>query len=282
MKRSVGVVVLVSLGFAIVVAAAGAKTTKTPSTTIPKGAKYVALGSSYAAGSGIPQQLDKCGHSTVNYPRLVAAKLGLTLTDASCGGAVTANILDTPQGDNPPQIDAVTPDTRLVTVTVGGNDVGFVTTAFACGNPEAECTRDPAELDQQFAALDRQFDAIYAAIRAKAPKAKIVISTYPRIVTSTPCEALSFSATEEKLFGALAQRLEDVTVAAAKRNQVLVADPYKTGAGHGPCAAADQAWITGATAIGTNSTIFHPTAAGHVASAALIEKSLAGNPKQGR
>jgi hypothetical protein len=50
----------------------------------------------------------------------------LSLTDVSCGNATTDNILTTPQKDHPPQIDAVTPDTKLVTITIGGNDVGYV------------------------------------------------------------------------------------------------------------------------------------------------------------
>lgn len=172
MKRTVSMLALVAVAVLTMTAVAGAKGTTT--TTIPKGSKYVALGSSYAAGSGIPQQLGgTCGRSDHNYAHLLATKLRLQLTEASCGGAVTANLLDTAQGDNPIQIDSVTPDTKLVTLTVGGNDVGFVTTAFGCSNPDAECTRDAAELDQQFATLDQQFGAIYAAIRAKAPKAKI-------------------------------------------------------------------------------------------------------------
>ena len=98
------------------------------------GAKYVALGSSYAAGPGIPTQSGGvCTRSSHNYPNLVAAKLKLSLVDVSCSGATTANVLTTSQGTNPPQIDAVTSDTSLVTFTVGGNDIGYTATAFSCG-----------------------------------------------------------------------------------------------------------------------------------------------------
>src|SRR5262250_1331586 len=84
-----------------------------------KGARYVALGSSFAAGPGIETQLGSCSRSDHNYAHLVAAALELELTDVSCGGATTANILDTPQGGATPQLAAVGADTALVTVTIG-------------------------------------------------------------------------------------------------------------------------------------------------------------------
>jgi lysophospholipase L1-like esterase len=117
----------------------------TGSSTLSPGARYVAIGSSYAAGFGIrPLEPGSgaCGRSEVDYPHLVAAKLRLQLDDVSCGGAVTANALDTPQGSTRPQIDAVTPQTRLVTLTIGGNDVNYVGTAIPPG-PMRRSRRSP-------------------------------------------------------------------------------------------------------------------------------------------
>src|SRR3982751_238342 len=94
---------------------------------IPQGATYVALGSSFAAGPGIAAQAadspGRCGQSAENYARQVARALKLKLVDRSCGGATTADILGTGPLGLPPQIDGLTADTALVTVTVGGNDV---------------------------------------------------------------------------------------------------------------------------------------------------------------
>ncbi|WP_433755613.1 GDSL-type esterase/lipase family protein [Nocardia sp. CA-135398] len=101
----------------------------------------MALGSSYASGPGLPDIVDtSCSRSAHNYPHQVATATGLDLVDVSCGGATTANILDTPQHTPdgavvPVQIDAVTDDTRLVTITIGGNDlnlVGSMTGASVC------------------------------------------------------------------------------------------------------------------------------------------------------
>jgi len=93
--------------------------------------EYVALGDSYASGPVIaPQLADPAGclRSGRDYPHLVAQAIGLQLTDATCGGATTTDMTG-PQtiadGLVGPQIDAVQPHTALVTLTVGGDDLGF-------------------------------------------------------------------------------------------------------------------------------------------------------------
>lgn len=134
-----------------------------PATALAPGAKYVALGSSFAAGPGVAAQLGSCGRSDHNYSHLVATALGLALTDVSCNGATIPNIVNTPQRDAAPQIDAVTSDTALVTVTIGGNDIRFTSSTFACaGKAAAEnCT---ANLDQ--AAIKEAVDQLPAWLGA--------------------------------------------------------------------------------------------------------------------
>ena len=139
MKTPRSLVVLSLAGIAALAAAcsSGASSSTTTSATVSHhfaaGAKYVALGSSYAAGPGIPTQSGGvCTRSSHNYANLVAAKLKLSLVDVSCSGATTANVLTTSQGTNS-QIDAVTSDTSLVTFTVGGNDIGYTATSLSCG-----------------------------------------------------------------------------------------------------------------------------------------------------
>lgn len=101
------------------------------SATVAPGSHYVAMRSSCAAGFGIQPRVPgagQCGRSELDYPHLVAAKLHLELDDVSCGGAVTANALNTSQGSAAPQIDALTSRTPLVTMTIGGNDVKYIGT----------------------------------------------------------------------------------------------------------------------------------------------------------
>ena len=102
--------------------------------------RYAALGDSFTAGPLVPLQGGHppgCLRSDHNYPHLVAAAAGMALADVSCSGARTDHLFG-PQavlgGPNPPQLDAVGPGTGVVTVGIGGNDIGFaeiVTTCFA-------------------------------------------------------------------------------------------------------------------------------------------------------
>src|SRR5215467_15609307 len=96
------------------------------------GPSYVALGDSYTSGPLIPHQTGNpagCLRSTHNYPSLVAAALGaVSFTDASCAGATTADMTAQQAvagGVNPPEVNTVSAGTTLVTLGVGGNDVGF-------------------------------------------------------------------------------------------------------------------------------------------------------------
>jgi lysophospholipase L1-like esterase len=247
---------------------------------LPAGSRYVAIGSSYAAGFGIRPLAPgsgSCGRSEIDYPHLVAVKLHLQLDDVSCGGAVTANALDTPQGSAPPQIDAVSPQTRLVTLTIGGNDVNYIGTAFACGQTNSTCTStaDPAQIDAAFRALPHSLTELIQAIRTKAPSAAVVLVTYPRLVPPSACPALHYSTAAARLVGSMGQRLEQVFVTVAKADHVRVADPYVLGAAHGPCANGTNKWVAGLLA--TNGFAYHPTAAGHQEMARLVEQALSGS-----
>src|SRR4051794_34201979 len=73
------------------------------------GSSYVAMGGSSAAGRGVPPVQSStgaaaCSRSGNNYPSIVARDLGADLTDASCSGATTANVLTDTQNGRPPQI----------------------------------------------------------------------------------------------------------------------------------------------------------------------------------
>src|SRR4029453_15989281 len=89
---------------------------------------YVALGDSYSAASGVlppdPEARPWCLRSTSNYPHLIAAATGAELTDVTCGAADPSDYFPPQYQDVPPQLDAVTADADLVTMTIGGNDSG--------------------------------------------------------------------------------------------------------------------------------------------------------------
>lgn len=175
------------------------------------GLNYVALGDSYSAGYALEpitgQPVPGCGQAAANYPHQVAAALGLNLTDVTCSGAVTANIIDTPQvtpaGTAPVQSDALSASTDIVTVTIGGNDLGFATIAETCAadsalGPTILTTADPDPVancksvyypnggtDSLAAKIQNTvapaISNTLADIRAKAPNAKIFVVGYPAL-----------------------------------------------------------------------------------------------------
>ena len=246
-----------------------------------QGAKYVALGSSFAAGPGVAAQLGTCGRSDHNYSNLVADALGLTLTDVSCNGATTANILNTPQGDSAPQIDAVSRDTALVTVTIGGNDIRYTSSTFACAGkaPADHCTAnlDQAAISEAVNQLPAELGAMLDAVKAKAPQATIVLVAYPRVFpkNAIDCGELDLSSNDTVYLAALGQRLEEAFVSATSSRRILIADAYVRAEGHGPCATSER-WVNGANVADTGIR-FHPTAEGHIEMARLVLAALGRN-----
>ena len=270
---------VLTLGGAIFTASA-ALSQNAPGAALLPGAKYVALGSSFAAGPGVPEQLGACGRSSANYPHLVADALNLTLTDVTCSGATTDHILNTPQAESPLQIEAVTSDTALVTVTIGGNDITFTSSTFACAGKAASerCTAnlDQAMINGALEQLPNKLGATLDAIKARAPQATIVLVTYPRIFLpdAASCSELELSSEDTAYLAAMGQKLQDAFVNVVASRQVLIADAYPHAAGHGPCEAATaDRWVNG-NKIAASGIRYHPTAEGHVEMARLVVATL--------
>ncbi|HEX7820192.1 MAG TPA: SGNH/GDSL hydrolase family protein [Sphingobium sp.] len=157
-------------------------------------APYVALGSSFAAGLGLgarsPGSPFVCQRSVNGYPQQLARMTGLTLVDMSCSGATAAHVLRGGQVFLGPQIDAIGPDTQLVTITAGGNDVGYVgdLTAMAFRNRGGvmgfltgrfwKGARPVA--DRPFNQLQDDMIACLREIRRRAPKAQIMVMNLSR------------------------------------------------------------------------------------------------------
>ncbi|MGU3409062.1 SGNH/GDSL hydrolase family protein [Microbacterium sp. M1A1_1b] len=105
-----------------------------------RGLHYVALGDSYAGGFGVAPYTAGpavgCYQSTTDYPHQVAASLGLELDDRACAGATTDNVTHVPQptgaGIAPAQVDALSASTDVVTISIGGNDLGFTDVITKC------------------------------------------------------------------------------------------------------------------------------------------------------
>jgi lysophospholipase L1-like esterase len=159
-----------------------------------------------AAGPGIkpsaPGAPWRAGRSALNYPHLVAAQLGLDLVDVTYSGATTAHVLHEHQNGVPPQVDALDGSETLVTVTIGGNDAGYVPLLMAAALPRFTRSlpllgprlRDLLDPDAREAALTQVADALKTVgheIRQRAPQASVLFVDYltilpPRGVTASP------------------------------------------------------------------------------------------------
>lgn len=222
-----------------------------------------------------------CGRSDRNYPNLVAAALRLELVDVSCSSATTANLVSTPQGDLPPQIEAITADTELVTITGGGNDVQYIRTALTCGQVPESCvpTLDTATIDAAVADLPSRLEALAVAVRERAPDAVIMLVTYPQVVPpeGAECALLQLDPDEAAYVSDLGQRLDEAFRTAADATDMVLVDAYTPAAGHGPCTADGDPWMSGFDG-GPDGVFYHPTAAGHQAMADLVLDAT-GNPE---
>ena len=225
--------------------------------------RYVALGSSMAAGPGIRPPADgapfRAGRSARNYPHLVAEQLGLDLVDVTYSGASTANVLTDPQNGAPPQVDALDGSEDLVTVTIGGNDVGFADIMITCSLSTTRACVNAVNrgIHSAKTALPARLDATYATIRGRAPHATVVVLGYPRIVEPG---GSCLNATKIGAINRGADALDAVIADRAAAAGVRYVDPRARFAGHGACAA--QPWINPFTTVRLVES-FHPNATGY-------------------
>lgn len=246
------------------------------------GDRYVAMGSSFAAGPGVTTPADdvrRCARSTDNYPHQLARLRGLNLTDVSCSGATTAHVLG-PWSQLAPQLDAVTADTKLVTITVGGNDVGYIG-----GLIGASCQRDPAPSrpcpsmsaapEAAWQALDAAMTRIAAEVKRRAPASRLVFVEYPAVLPARGvCADTPMSVQQADASRALAARLAAVTRAVAARAQADLLPVATLSKGHDACAAVP--WITGFPREGGPKVTvpYHPNLAGMTAQAQALDRLL--------
>jgi len=260
---------------------------------LPEGADYVALGSSYGAGPGLKPVVDVgCMRSGADYAHRIADQYRLHLIDVACSGATVSNILSRPQRafhrSVEPQIDAVTPGTRLVTVVVGGNDLDYIggITTQSCHNSLPRvvsgrvkvCSGKVAKATSDFTAVEHSLIRVVTAVRGKAPDAIVVIVDYLPILdpAATACtrvpltheQAVAFRKTYD---GLLAATERAATATGARLARVPDATPED----HTPCGS--QPWITGYEVPNPaegKGIPYHPTDAGMAVMADAVADTL--------
>jgi lysophospholipase L1-like esterase len=241
---------------AAALAVAGVTVLAGSSAAAPEPGHYVALGDSYASGTGTAAyDLDeRCERSSSAYPALLAASRPTeAFTFAACSGATTADV-------RRDQLSSLRATTSLVTISIGGNDVGFGDLIEECVvrdcNAELRAARASAA-----ATLVPRLDGVYDEIRRRAPRAQVIVVGYPRLFSGAFCFGTTgVFASERTNANLLADEIDRVIAGRAREAGFDHVRPLTTFAGHAVCA--DAAWTNGLNVRDPGES-FHPTRSGH-------------------
>lgn len=271
---------------ALIPAVAGANT----------GPAYVALGDSYTAGPLIPDQTGSpvgCLRSTHSYPWLVAAAIGAaSFRDASCQGATTADMTGSqtvPFGTNAPQLDALSAGTAVVTLGIGGNDIGFSSIVIHCTTLSltdpfgAPCEQHYTSggTDQLRQAIDKtapKVAAVLAAIHQRAPHARVFLVGYPDILPNSgdgcwPLVPIAFG--DVPYLRGIEQYMNQMLATEAAANGAMYVNTYTGSIGHDFCQLPGTTWVEGLVPTSPAEPM-HPNALGEKALAAQVVAAIRG------
>ncbi|MGH6654631.1 MAG: SGNH/GDSL hydrolase family protein [Actinocrinis sp.] len=241
---------------AIAATAAAVALTATPANA--SSAHYVGLGDSYASGLGAGSygSSGSCDRSANAADQLWAnANSPSAFSFAACSGATTSDVLSS-------QVAAVNSGTTLVSLTIGGNDVGFSSTMEDCviwGT--STCVSDiNADEAKARSVLPGAFDNVLNTIRSKAPNARIVFLDYPDFYdlnASSGCVGLSGTSRAKVDEGI--NLLDSLIQQAAARHGAVFADVRGQFSGHELCD--DAGWLNSVDWFNLGDS-YHPTATG--------------------
>ncbi|WP_405534140.1 SGNH/GDSL hydrolase family protein [Streptomyces sp. NBC_00075] len=241
----------------------------------PPQGPYVALGDSFTSGPRIPAQTGKpagCDRSDRNYPSLVAKHLALDVADfrdMSCTGAEIEDLSSaqsTDDGVNPAQLSALSARTGLVTLGVGGNDIGFAATVQECvkkgaayrltgsgrftGNDapcRAEYVSDGAdEVTARIDAAGERLAGALSEVERRAPRAEVYVVGYPAILPpggNRCADDMTLAPDDVRFLDAKERQLNSVLRERAEAAGAVYVDTYGPSVGRDACAARDTRWI---------------------------------------
>ncbi|OBB92523.1 SGNH/GDSL hydrolase family protein [Mycobacterium sp. 852002-40037_SCH5390672] len=249
--------------------------------------RYVALGSSMAAGPGIRPRAAGAprwsGRSARNYAHLIAQRYHHDLVDVTFSGATTAHVLTDSQRGAPPQIAALDGTESLVTVTIGGNDVGYIPLLMAASLPRplrhlpllGNRIFDLLDRGARDLALDAVFEPLCAvgrALRQRSPRARVFFVDYLTVLPPAGVPAAPLSPADADLGRHVAATLENMTADAAAATGCEVIRAGAAGREHH--AWSEDPWTTLPARYGVplpgRPAPLHPNAAGMRAVAELI------------
>jgi lysophospholipase L1-like esterase len=273
-----------SRALSLVVTGLAVLTFAAPATAAPR---YVALGDSYAAGPVIPVQLPPfgCLKSSNNYGHLVQLQTPFPeFADPTCSGAKTDHMTQTQNvspGPNPPQFDSLTADTTAVTLTIGGNDIGFSSIANDCvsaTSPNGSPCKDKYTAGGQ--------DEISRRIQAAAPKVAAVLQGIKTLSPVSTTYVVNYSAIlphkgpgcypqmpvakgDVPYLRAKQVELNQMLATEAAANGAKLVDVYAASVGHDACALPGRRWVEPAVPANAAAPL-HPNLLGMKAMSDLV------------
>jgi lysophospholipase L1-like esterase len=246
------------------------------------GPSYVALGDSYTAGPLIPDQTGSpvaCLKSTHDYPADLASSLSASsFTNISCSGATTADMNGSQSvtgGTNPPQFSALSTSTTLVTMGIGGNDIGFSSILETCAedslhNPLGDpCKQQYTaggtdQLAAAIAALAPTIGSLLTQIHQLAPNARVLLVGYPVILPNSgdgcwPVVPIAYG--DVPYLRGVELELNQMLATEAAANSATYVNTYTDSIGHDACQSASNQWVEGLVPQ-TSAAPFHPNETG--------------------
>nr|WP_051018385.1 SGNH/GDSL hydrolase family protein [Nocardiopsis alba] len=245
---------------------------------------YVAIGDSFTAGPMVQAQAQMpllgCMQSSVNYPKRLAEELGIDdITDVSCSGAVMNDLYEKQFDDTEPQLDALGPETDLVTVGISGNDFGFSEVLVECAkrsltNPLGSPCSDyyGGDLDDRIDGLRDDLNQVYADIAERSPNATVLSIGYLQIMPeSGGCWPSTPISRGDVPFVDQAQiRLNAMIAEVSEANGATFVDTFERG--HDVCQGSDTRWVEGL--IPEGGAPVHPNNLGMAATTDFIRSTL--------
>lgn len=256
-------------------------------TSEPK-AKHVAGGDSFSGGEGNPSfeagtdvdGQNECHRSPQAYPRLLQNERGLGSTAfVACGGATLSNILGG-QWNEPSQLSVLSEETEDVTLTAGGNDVGFKWYILGC---TVECGPGTSVYSAMISGInDPAFKSslinTYEAILEAAPTADLYVADYPYLAAedATTCQGLDFSGAydvQEALNAVIGAAVAEVALSSNRIFMVRTNSSGSPFAGKHLCNGSDS-YFNGLVSWPNAEYSLHPNEEGHEAYADIFEEAM--------
>ncbi|MDL4775390.1 SGNH/GDSL hydrolase family protein [Actinomadura xylanilytica] len=249
----------------LTVATAAPAVAAAPSGNTGQAGVYVALGDSMASGPLIPDITGPigCGRSTHNYAHELKARIDpAAFRDVTCSGASTkhmtesqdTSVLGQSTGIVPPQFDALSADTTLVTMTIGGNDTGLVGVAQDCVrvDPTAKpCKDDYTEggvdkVAERVKEFEPKLSAVLDGIRQRSPNARVVLTGYGLYIKPGGCwPTQPVLPVDADYLQASVNLMNGVIERQAAAHGATYVDLVGPSQGHDTCQSSSKRWIEG-------------------------------------